>query len=712
MTGRETTLRKAIRPLHTFELRLVSAILIGLLVLIGVSAGVSAQASGSDWHQTQAIEAAELGVSNPVGLVYSPESDTLFAFSSPGDGSAVTDFLRTNPVGDVLGVGSLMSGVPDPLNVAYYAPTESLFYLDRDAAEVAGVAVGPNGDRAPADQSTLRFDATAYGVSRARGVTFDATRRHLFVLEAAGPVPFLVRVTGDAQHSFDGEPARRDNRLERTRLTALTNVDVQGIAFNPQDEHLYVLGIDEKTLYELTTDGELVSTRDITSLGLQSPQSLVFAASADGTDDPANTSLFIADSGLAESTSTGDAAGGGQIVELSFQLAAAPTALQSASLVQIIDTSKAAWNPSSPDPAGIAYRPATAGLLISDSEVEENHPDFQGFNVFESTTSGTLFDTCATTDFSNEPTGAAVNPANGRIYFADDNANAVFEVDLGGDGTYCTADDVASSLSTSAFGSGDPEGLAIGNNKLFISDGVDREIYIVDLGADGVIGGTGPNADGLESQFDTFALGLRDPEGIEYNATSGTLFIVSTIGTDDFLVETTTDGTALNSFDLAFLGSLPRSGLAYGPGSQNPSVNTIYMASRGVDNGADPDENDGKVYEISIGSNPPPVPTADFVGSPLTGDAALTVSFTDQSTGSPTSWSWDFGDSNTSTQQSPTHTYTAAGTYTVTLTATNVSGSDSETKVDYVVVNAFVNDPPVAVDDSAAATANTAAVID
>jgi hypothetical protein len=120
----------------------------------------------------------------------------------------------------------------------------------------------------------------------------------------------------------------------------------------------------------------------------------------------------------------------GQIVESSFQTAAPPTALDPASLVQTIDTSKAAWNPSSPDPAGIAYRLATNGLFISDSEVEENHPDFQGFNVFEANTVGSLFATCSTTSFSNEPTGAAVNPANGHIFFSDDNANRVFEVDL------------------------------------------------------------------------------------------------------------------------------------------------------------------------------------------------------------------------------------------------------------------------------------------
>ncbi len=79
-------------------------------------------------------------------------------------------------------------------------------------------------------------------------------------------------------------------------------------------------------------------------------------------------------------------------------------------------------------------------------------------------------------------------------------------------------------------------------------------------------------------------------------------------------------------------------------------------------------------------------PVADFVGSPTSGSAPLTVNFTDQSSGNPTSWSWDFGDGGTSTVQNPLHEYTDVGTYTVSLTASNAFGSDVETKTDYITV--------------------------
>jgi len=81
------------------------------------------------------------------------------------------------------------------------------------------------------------------------------------------------------------------------------------------------------------------------------------------------------------------------------------------------------------------------------------------------------------------------------------------------------------------------------------------------------------------------------------------------------------------------------------------------------------------------------VPVANFEGSPLSGDAPLTVSFTDLSTGNPDTWSWDFGDGvGTSTAQNPDYTYSTPGIYTVTLTASNGCGSDVEQKIDYIDV--------------------------
>jgi FOG: PKD repeat len=59
---------------------------------------------------------------------------------------------------------------------------------------------------------------------------------------------------------------------------------------------------------------------------------------------------------------------------------------------------------------------------------------------------------------------------------------------------------------------------------------------------------------------------------------------------------------------------------------------------------------------------------ADFDASPLSGDAPLTVMFTDRSTGDPLVVFYNFGDSSTARSRNPVHTYQSPGTYDVSMT--------------------------------------------
>ncbi|MFA5212511.1 MAG: PKD domain-containing protein, partial [Methanoregula sp.] len=92
----------------------------------------------------------------------------------------------------------------------------------------------------------------------------------------------------------------------------------------------------------------------------------------------------------------------------------------------------------------------------------------------------------------------------------------------------------------------------------------------------------------------------------------------------------------------------------------------------------------------------PPVktitPIASFTSNVQTGTAPLTVTFTDTSANTPTSWLWDFGDNSTAITQNVTHTYTTAGTYTVNLTATNGKGMNTITRLGYITVTAPLPD--------------------
>ena len=80
---------------------------------------------------------------------------------------------------------------------------------------------------------------------------------------------------------------------------------------------------------------------------------------------------------------------------------------------------------------------------------------------------------------------------------------------------------------------------------------------------------------------------------------------------------------------------------------------------------------------------------ADFSASSIEIMLGDTIQFTDLSVGTPISWAWDFdGDDITdSTIENPAWEYTQIGIYTVKLTVNDGSTEDTETKIDYIVVN-------------------------
>jgi lysyl endopeptidase len=95
----------------------------------------------------------------------------------------------------------------------------------------------------------------------------------------------------------------------------------------------------------------------------------------------------------------------------------------------------------------------------------------------------------------------------------------------------------------------------------------------------------------------------------------------------------------------------------------------------------------------------PTAPVAEFVGNPTTVSVGGTVSFTDQSTNGPTSWSWSinpatgwsYAGGTSASSQNPQVTFTTPGQYTIALTASNSAGSDTETKTNYISVTTATN---------------------
>jgi len=303
--------------------------------------------------------------------------------------------------------------------------------------------------------------------------------------------------------------------------------------------------------------------------------------------------------------------------------------------------------------------PNSNTLLVSDGEVEETVngiTHFQGANLWELTLSGVKVRTAniskiapTVVPMTNEPTGVAWNPSNGHYYFSDDGSGkGIYDLNPGADSLVGTSDDTWVSYDTHAVGNNDAEGITFNtwNNHLFISDGVNAEIYEYTL------------AGVLVNHFDVATYGIYDPESVEFNTESGTLFVLGN-GSTPYIVETSITGSLLQTIDVSANNEDAPAGLAYAPASNGSGAKRFYIVDRGVDNNTDPNIVDGRMYEMTA-------PSSATITATPTNTATPAPTFTPTSTAT-------FGPSPTSTNTgTPTSTSTSTATATVTSTPTQL----------------------------------------
>lgn len=112
---------------------------------------------------------------------------------------------------------------------------------------------------------------------------------------------------------------------------------------------------------------------------------------------------------------------------------------------------------------------------------------------------------------------------------------------------------------------------------------------------------------------------------------------------------------------------------------------TYYFATRACDQAGTVCSSDSNEVTATIPATYT-APTAAFSADVVSGAAPLTVTFSDQSSGSVTSWNWNFGDGGSATSSTASHTFTTAGTYSVSLTVSGPAGKSTETKSAFIKV--------------------------
>jgi K319-like protein/SdiA-regulated protein len=667
-------------------LRRLVASALGLALLGSALSGLPAHAAPAavrGLRQKQAMRTQKLEIQSPAGLAYSAQADRFIVLPAPR-GGARSESQGNASLMDKWGDGAGTFALPVPPSRAQAAACDErgrrLLVLDVANRSLYAIPADAGG-RFDVSQ-TMRLQAPRVGLVRPAGMAVDPVSGEIFVLDhlTRRIMRFTPPVSDASPEAQTSIPVAR-----WIPLGALTPLDLRGLAFEPTRRHLVTLDATGHVVYELAVDGRQVASYDVSTSALVDPQAMVFAPSGDQTDDPTTLSLFVADAGS-------PAGGGGRVVELATAAATEDVSMTEATsipatLVRTTQTSK--FSPPSPDPSGITYDSARGRLVIDDGEVDEMGI-YQGKQVFETSLAGTLLRSYNVLSFCNEPVGTAFNPNNQHLFISDDDHDTVWDIDPRGDGLVGTSDDTRRSFSTRSYGSGDAEGLSYDrvNNRIFIADGVNEEIYIVRPGSNGVFDGGG---DDQVTHFDTHVIGVTDPETVEYKEDTGTLFVISSTGTY-VLKEVTTTGTVLAQVDLSSFPLHKAAGMCYAPTSNNPSGRSVYIVNRGVDNNSNPSENDGTLVEIAVGGSSPPSNAAPFVSAgsdqiiALTAGASLNGTVTDDGLPNPpgavtTTWSKASGPGSVSFQNANAvdtqASFTTTGTYVLTLTANDSQMSSS-----------------------------------
>ena len=373
------------------------------------------------------IETRDLGISHPAGLAFSPQANVLLIMPAAKGANILSPFSDIHQVSLTempVDVVQVAARVTNAANMAFHPNAGELLVLQSFDDHLVDIKAGSNGFLAPAASAST--DIRPLELQDARGMAVDPESGAFFILDSA--MSRILRIEQDAINRLDAD------LFYEIDLKPIGSQHLTGLALDPATGHLHTFNPATQILAEITQTGQLVATRDLSRFNLIDPQGMVFAPSGDLTDDPAQISLYIADTGLSTDTASMESpTAGGGILEVSFtEPVPLSASISQGTLIQTIDTSL--FIPPSPDPSGIVYIDHLESLLVSDSEVNEMPNLYDGANLFEITLSGTLTGIFNTLSFSNEPTGVAYNPDNQHIFFSDDDSDNVYEIVPGSNG--------------------------------------------------------------------------------------------------------------------------------------------------------------------------------------------------------------------------------------------------------------------------------------
>ena len=184
--------------------------------------------------------------------------------------------------------GTTLGFSKEPTGVSYDPVGKRLFISDDDKERVSVLTAGPDLRFGTADDVVTFFSSSAFGNLDIEDVAYDTSRGDLFVTE--GNAQEIWRVSPGANGLFDGVAPTGDDSVRHFDVAAFGSIDVEGLAYSPVRDTLFLADRKLKQILEVSKTGELIQTIDVTAIGMRHPAGITLAPAS---NNPARTSMYV-----------------------------------------------------------------------------------------------------------------------------------------------------------------------------------------------------------------------------------------------------------------------------------------------------------------------------------------------------------------------------------------------------------------------------------
>ena len=241
---------------------------------------------------------------DPAGITYDSETQRLLVSDSEVDEipalfTTGKNLWTTSLAGAVETTGTTVTDPTkgtwssEPTGVAYDRPHGQLYVSDDDLNRIY-IVPGPGVDKrwGTADDSPpTNISSSAIGATDNEDVAYDSKRNNLVLIDGVNNE--LYRLNPGPNGVFDGVKPGSDDVATHSDLERFGIVNPEGVTYDAARDVMVV--VDNKGLWEMDTNGALIDSVDISSLGLMLAAGVAVApSSTDAGQDRATTSSTAA----------------------------------------------------------------------------------------------------------------------------------------------------------------------------------------------------------------------------------------------------------------------------------------------------------------------------------------------------------------------------------------------------------------------------------